>query len=69
MLQAQSTGVGTDASWAEGLRARGPCAGKPGMVCASCSSNMVSLAQAATRLGRSMQAEVPGAESDTPQQA
>lgn len=69
MLQAQSTGFGTDTSWAEGLQARGPCAGKPGMLCAPCSSNMVSLAQAAARLGRSMQAEVPGAESDTPQKA
>lgn len=69
MLQAQSTGTGTDALWAEGLRARGPCTGKPGMLCAPCSSNMVSPAQAATRLGRSTQAEVPGAESDTPQQA
>ena len=50
MLQAQSTGVGTDASWAEGLRARGPCEGKPGMLRADSfqgapgSSNMVSLA-------------------------
>lgn len=33
------------------------------------SSNMVSLAQAATRLGRSTRAEVPGARGQTPQQA